>query len=206
MFDVCPACGLYSVEKEIDPSGPFAICPDCGHKQPFLRLPLFIVTGPSGAGKSTTCLALLGKLPECVTLECDILWRPEFDTPSDNYAGYRDTWLRMAMNINQSGRPAVLFCSGVPDQYENRPGRRYFSAIDYLALVCDDDLLVERLKSRPAWRKSASEAFIENMLRYNRWLKENAANTQPPISLLDTGKESVEQSAEGIIKWVRSLL
>jgi hypothetical protein len=53
MFNVCPKCGEYSVEKSIDASGPFATCPFCGYAHPFLQLPLFIITGSSGSGKTT---------------------------------------------------------------------------------------------------------------------------------------------------------
>src|SRR5437762_10497370 len=74
MFNVCPKCGEYSVEKPIDASGPFAICPFCGYAHPFLQLPLFIITGSSGSGKTTICLELIPLVQECVILESDILW------------------------------------------------------------------------------------------------------------------------------------
>ncbi len=41
MFNVCPNCGEYAVEKIIDNSGPYAICPHCHHAHPFLMQPLF---------------------------------------------------------------------------------------------------------------------------------------------------------------------
>src|SRR5690348_7966956 len=100
---------MYSVEKEIDPTGPFAICPHCGHRQRFVRLPLFVITGASGAGKTAVCLDLVARLrSECVVLESDVLWGPEFDTPGDQYRRYRDLWLRLAKNISQADRPVVL--------------------------------------------------------------------------------------------------
>src|SRR5947209_1270400 len=125
MFNVCPKCGEYAVEKEIDLSGPFAICPHCRYAHPFIRQPLFIVTGASGTGKTAICLALVPQLPECVVLESDILWDEAFDTPEDDYHKYREVWLRLATNIGQSGRPVVLFGSAVPDQFEGLPERRY---------------------------------------------------------------------------------
>src|SRR5438270_13212766 len=105
MFNVCPACGIYSVEKIVDPRGPHAICPACGYGHPFLQQPLFVVAGASGSGKTAACLSLLGSLPECVALDCDILWRPEFNSPADSYQAFRDVWLNLAKNIGQSGRP-----------------------------------------------------------------------------------------------------
>ena len=51
MFNVCPTCGEYSVDKEIDIFGPFAVCPACRYAHPFIRQPLFIVTGPVTQGR-----------------------------------------------------------------------------------------------------------------------------------------------------------
>jgi hypothetical protein len=126
MFNTCPGCGQYSVEKTIDPAGPFAVCPFCGHRHRFLQLPLFVVTGASATGKTTVCLALQSSLPECVVLECDVLWRPEFADPENDYRAFRDVWLRLAKNIGQAGRPVVLCGSAIPAQYEPCPERRYF--------------------------------------------------------------------------------
>ncbi|MBN1922962.1 MAG: hypothetical protein JW892_17070 [Anaerolineae bacterium] len=58
MFNTCPKCGAYRADKIIDPDRAIAICPECGHRHPFLRLPLLIVSGASGAGKSTISLTL----------------------------------------------------------------------------------------------------------------------------------------------------
>ncbi|HWE61292.1 MAG TPA: hypothetical protein VHB98_06240, partial [Chloroflexota bacterium] len=74
MFAVCPGCGAYTPEKAVDPDGPWAICPACGHRHRFLQLPLFVITGPSGAGKTAVCLALAGTFTACVVLESDVLW------------------------------------------------------------------------------------------------------------------------------------
>ena len=179
MFYVCPRCGEYAEDKVIKPEGPFVVCPFCGYRQPFRRLPLFIVSGPSGAGKTTACLELAATFSECVCMETDTLWRGEFDTPEDNYRAYRETWLRVALNIGQNGRPVALFGSGEPDQWEPCVARRYFTQLFYLALVCDDDTLARRLLARPAWRHAGTPDFIERMLRYNRTLRETASSTDP---------------------------
>ncbi len=206
MFNVCPGCGQYTVEKEIDPAGPYAICPRCGHAHRFVRLPLFVVSGASGTGKTTVCLALPALLPECVVLESDILWRPEFNSPEDGYRTYRDLWLRLAKNIHQAGRPVVLCGTAVPAQMESCPERRYLAAIHYLALVCDDDILAQRLRARPGWRQSAGDEFIARMTAFNGWLKANAGQTAPPMALLDTSRITVQAAAEQVATWVRERL
>ena len=203
MFNVCHNCGLYRADKIIDPSGPYAICPECRHKHPFRQLPLLIVSGASGAGKSSVCQAMLGKFDNFVLLDSDILWRPEFNRPENNYRDYFEIWLRMAKNISQSGRPVVLFGAGmgVPENVEPCVERRYFSDIHYLALVCDDEVLAQRLKARPAWRGSGDQAYIDEHIQFNRWFK-GQKNREPPISLIDTTDVSLATTIEQVNSWI----
>ncbi len=95
MFNVCFQCGIYRADKIIDPSGPYAICPECGYKHRFQMRPLLIVSGASCAGKSAVCQALLGQISEAVLLDSDILWRPEFNSPQTRYRDFFETWLRL---------------------------------------------------------------------------------------------------------------
>ncbi len=206
MFNVCPKCGEYSVEKTIDASGPRAICPCCSYAHPFLQLPLFIITGPSGSGKSTICLELIPLVHECVILESDILWGAFPATSENNYRDYRNMWLRVAKNIGQSGQPVVLCGTALPEQFEACPERRYFSTLHYLAMVCNDRLLEERLKQRPTWRQSGSRESIGGMIRINRWLKEHASTTQPPMTLYDTSHRSITETTRDVGQWIRQRL
>lgn len=204
MFNVCHLCGLYRADKIIDPSGPYAICPECGHPHAFHQRPLLIVSGASGAGKSTACHALVGNIDTVVLLDSDILWRPEFDKPEENYRDFFETWLRMAKNISQAGRPVVLFGAGmgVPENIEPCVERRYFSEVHYLALVCTDEVLTQRLKARPAWRGSGQEAYIENHIQFNRWFKGQQTG-KFPIHLIDTTDQSPEVTAEQVRSWIQ---
>jgi predicted ABC-type ATPase len=205
VFNVCPHCGEYSVEKTVDPSGPYAVCPFCHHAHPFLQQPLFIITGPSGAGKTTICLELVSDMNECVVMESDILWGTA-GTAENGYQDYRDMWLRVAKNIGQAGRPVVLCGTALPEQFEACPERRYFSTLYYLAMVCDDALLEERLKLRPQWRGSGSSDFVERTVQFNRWLKEHASTTNPPMTLYDSGTQSIQETTRDIAQWIRERL
>jgi hypothetical protein len=52
----------------IDPEGPNAVCPECGYKRLFKRLPLLLVSGASGVGKSAVLQQLLGIITTAVLL------------------------------------------------------------------------------------------------------------------------------------------
>jgi len=204
MFNVCPACGLYSVEREILCPGPRAICPSCGTGHPFLQLPLFVVTGASGAGKSTLALDLVPALrKEAAVLDADVLWGPDFATPEGGCRRFCEVWLRLAKNIGQSGLPVVLLGTFLPDQLERLPERRYFSALHVLGLTAHDDDLKRRLRSRPAWRESGGDAFVEAMIRFNRRLQHIAGET-PPIELVDTSAVGRDQTVARVAAWFRS--
>jgi DNA-directed RNA polymerase subunit RPC12/RpoP len=203
MFNICPQCGQYHADKEIDLQGSYAVCPECGAKQLFRQLPLLLVCGPSGGGKTAVLRRLLGQIESAILLEGDLLWRTEFNRPEDNYRDFFETWLRMAKNINQAGRPTVLFNAGaIPPNIEPCVERRYFSASSYLTLVCDDEVLAARLRARPSWRGSGGAKFLIEQLQFNRWLKENHASTMPPMNLLDTTDGDEATAAMAVAGWI----
>lgn len=206
MFNVCPSCGEYHADKIIVPEGTYAVCPNCNYHHKFVRLPLFVLTGASGVGKTSTCLALAAKAKDFVVMESDILWRDEFNQPATDYRNYRETWLRVCKNISQAGKPVILCGAGIPAQFETCIERRYFSNIHYLALICEDEILVSRLRSRPAWRGSFKDEYITEQVAFNRWLINNAQNTQPPLSLLNTSEITVNESVAGVEQWIHSHL
>jgi len=205
MMNVCFQCGLYRPDKIIDPSGPYAICPECGYQHPFAYLPLLIISGASGAGKSTICHQLVGQVQQAVLLDSDILWQSEFNSPENNYREYFEMWLRICKNIAQSGRPVVLFGAGVgvPQNLEGCIERRYFPVIHYLALTCSDEVLSERLRQRPVWRGSREQSYIEEHIHFNQWFKNYENSKQPPIELIDTSQYSTPESVLQVKKWIK---
>ncbi len=204
MINVCVQCGQYHVDKVIDESGAFAICPSCGHAHPLVRLPMLVVCGPSCTGKSTVCHALTGQLHQVIILEGDILWSDAFAHPEGDYRAFFEAWLRIAKNIGQSGRPVVLFSAGaIPPNLEPCVERRYFADVHYLCLICDEQILTERLLSRPKWRGSGEETFIKDQLQFNRWCKKYQG---PHWQLLDTTAEPPAATAQQVSDWICSLV
>jgi predicted kinase len=206
MFNVCPNCGEYNADKIIVPDGPYAVCPHCEYQHKFIRLPLFVLTGASGVGKTAACLSLVARAKDFVVMESDILWRDEFNQPATNYRDYRETWLRVCKNISQAGKPVILCGVAIPEQFEQCVERRYFSDIHYLALVCTDEVLAARLRSRPPWRGTAGDEQLKKQIAFNRWLKDHAQSTQPPMALLDTSEITVAECVEEVMRWVSDCL
>lgn len=205
MFNICPGCGQYNEEKIVK-DGAIAVCPACHYEHHFVSLPLMVVTGSSGSGKSTVALQLATRLTSVVCIESDVLWRDEFNTPENDYKEYRSLWLRVAKNIGQAGRPVVLFGSAAVGQFEQCIESRYFSSIEYLALVCDEAELVARLKRRPSWRNTGSDEMLKIFVGFNRSLIENANQTTPPMQLLDTTALTLEESCERTAQWIEQVV
>jgi len=178
----------------------------CGSRHPIALHPLLLVTGASGTGKTTIGLQLAGAFREAVVLDQDILWMPEMDTPEDNSRRFHSLWLRLAVNIGQSGRPLLLVGSTDPDQYERLPERRYISSIHTLALVCEDKELRHRLTSRPEWRGSGGNRFVGSMLEFNRSLRALAQGQADRVTLLDTTHDPPNISAARVATWARKIL
>ncbi len=208
MLNVCYGCGIYRADKEIDPTGPDAICPECGHHHRFNRLPMMFVCGPSCAGKSTVAQALMGNFTDVVVLDGDILWRNEFmSEESGDVKEFFDTWLRVAKNVGQAGKPVVVFSAGaIPDNVVENVEARYFSGIHFLALVCDDDELERRLKARPEWRGSHNPAFIKEQKRFSNWLKDNGQNDGRKIDLINTTEMAEEETVEQVVFWISRII
>lgn len=167
--------------------------------KPTNKQPLFIVTGASCVGKSTICEVLFQRETNYIVMESDLLWQDIYNTPEDDYSTYRRLWMRVCANIAQIRLPVVLCGCAVPKQFESHKERALFSAIHYLAAVCDDDVLEQRMR---AGRKVTDEGWIKSSLEFNRWLKENAGKTAPPITLLDTTSLTPQQVAEIADKWI----
>lgn len=210
MFNVCPNCGEYRVDKIIEPEGAYAVCPECKYRHRFNRLPLFVLNGASGVGKTTISLALSARAKDVVVMESDILWRDEFNQPDTNHRSYREMWLRVCKNISQAGKPVVLSGTGMPWQFEQCVERRYFSQIHYLTLICDDEVLAAHLRSPRTWRGSPEHdciaQCIEEQVSLNRWLRDNARHTDPPMTLLDTTGLTLEESVQRVSRWIRECL
>ncbi len=167
---------------------------------PTKKLPLFVVTGASGVGKSSACEVLFQNEKDYIVIENDLFWNKVYMTPENNYRPYRELSLRVCANISQAGLPVVLCCAAMPEQLEVCRERGYFTKIHYLAVVCDDNVLEERMRSG---REITDTDWIQGSKDFNGWFKNRDKTVKPEITLLDNSELTPEEAAEIIDKWIR---
>jgi hypothetical protein len=195
---ICGGCGLHDSERTVLGTETGGVLCECGHVEDLRVLPLFLVMGPSGAGKSVLSKLLPSHLTDMVVLDIDTLWVDGLTAPEDDYRRFRNTWLRMVVELHRSGRPVVLLGSFTNDAFDGLPMRRYVGEIHTLTLVCDDDVLAARLRARPAWR-GVTEETITAM---QGWAAALRAEARWPT--VDTTHATPEEAAAGIAAWVRA--
>lgn len=162
--------------------------------------PLLYLTGASGAGKTTTYGALVGRVPEVVMFDHDVVWGvADFDEPDTQYRRFYRLVLAIAERMARNGRPVVVEGTTIPDNLRRCPEHDLFSRVGYLALVCDDAELERRLRARPRWRDSTRN--IEGMLALNQWYKDHAAD-EPDLDLLDTTGVDPADTAAAVRAWI----
>lgn len=93
---------------------------------------------------------------------------------------------------------------GVPANLEACVERRYLADMHILALVCDDEVLAERLLSRPEWRRSGDADFVAEQIRFNQWFRDRGSGTEPAIEVLDTTGTATEETAGRVAAWIAS--
>jgi broad-specificity NMP kinase len=164
------------------------------------RNKLIAITGASCIGKSTACEILFKDEKDYIVMESDLLWSDIYNTPEDGYRKYRELWLHVCSNISQIGMPVVLCGCVEPEQFEICNARDYLSDIIYIAIVAEENELINRMK---CGRGVTDENWIKSSVDFNEWLKINATKTTPTIILIDNTHLSKEETARKIDEIIR---
>lgn len=188
-------CGPGTV-LDADPEAHRLRCPRCGSESWLPALPLFVVTGASGTGKSTITGPLRSLLPGCLVLETDVI----LHVAALGWDTWRNTWLQISHAAALGGQATVLTGSLTPDQLERLPARKLIGQIHFALLDCPDDVLADRLRARPPWRLSATEAKI---IEHQRFAASLRARITPSF---DTSSASAAEVADRVAAWVQALL
>lgn len=212
MFVFCPDCSAQRADVAIDHGAGTVTCPACGATRPYRSEPLLVVTGASCVGKTTTYREIQGTV-DAVVFESDLFWlEPRGDVSTTwravaDPARYAFVFLLCA-DVAQSGRPVVLFGSGVgdPERSPDGPERDYFARIEHLALTCDPDVLAERIRSRPGFDDAETPwADVDRQLAANERFRE-AARSRDDYDAVDTTDATPAETVTAVRDWLTARL
>jgi predicted kinase len=188
----CMECGPGTV-TEPDPTAKSMRCRQCGAQTARSDLPLFVVAGVSGSGKSTVLESLRPRLPDYELFDVDLI----LHVAALGWETWRNTWLQLAGAIALNGRPTVLLGTLTPGQLSELPARRLIGPVHFCLLDAPNEVIANRLRSRPAWR-GCTEEFIEKQRNFGAQLR---AEITP---VFDTARLDPAATAECIAAWVRA--
>lgn len=199
MIEICSKCGNYEWDKEM--IGNKLRCPKCGAEWEFQRLPLFILTGCSGVGKTTTAIEMMRKKVDFVVLDADIFccyvdWGNE-EACNDLY----EIITNISKDIMQSGKPVLWTMAGGLDRLPKAYNCRYFSKINCLALVCEDESLRKRMQEG---RGITDENWINGSSDYNRYFMGHDSLGEMTFDKYDITGKNPKEVADYVIGWVNS--
>ena len=170
-------------------------CTHCGARRSFIKPPLFIVTGAAGSGKSTACQRLAGTIDGVLFLDADTFADDltSVATPQRDYVAFWRFLLRLAHEVGQNDT-SVAFCGiALPEQVlANSDMLDYFSAVHFIGLVCDEEVLRTRISSRAGGASAAQRSDLH--LDINRRLR-LSASTVPNMTLIDATRERAAVAA-----------
>jgi len=197
---VCPNCGEYTLsnpERSLDSTR----CNTCGMTIPTNILPLFVVTGASGSGKTAVVPGLRCRLRYCVVFDKDLLWGR-----CGSWEQFYNNWLRIAYSIAQGGRYTVIAGIIMPGDFDSCEDRGLIGPIYYVNLHCDDAVREQRIRTRPAWRQSNNEWFIQEQRQVAERLLAIESSIDPPIHRIDTSERSVAATTAAVVAWITAIL
>lgn len=200
MIEICSNCGNYQWDKEI--IGNKLRCPRCGAEWDYISMPLFILTGCSGVGKTTTAIEIMRKKVDFVVLDADIFsgfinWDDE-----ESCNGCVEMIANISKDIMQSGKPVLWTKAGCLDHFPQIYNSRYFSAINCLALVCDEASLRKRMREG---RRITDEKWIGSSCDYNRYFMEHDHLGATKFETFDITDKEPGEVADYVIEWVRRM-
>jgi hypothetical protein len=114
--------------------------------------------------------------------------------------------LRVAVALSQGGRPVVFRGANNPDRWHGSPLTTYFTGIHYLALHADPAVHERRLRTRELPDDVSLQPAFADFLNHNRWIREHAEHTDPPMTLLDVTILPPGEAATDVAAWVRARL
>ena len=199
MIGICAKCGNHGWDKEVIDDE--IICPRCGNRWKFVKLPLFILTGCSGVGKTATAMEIIRRRTEVVVLDGDMFYNIMPHETEEDYFDQAEQIGSLSKNLMQTGKPVLWAKAGNLDQFPQTYNSRFFREICCLALVCEGETLKKRMMEG---RGITDENWIRSSADYNEYFINHHALGKTAFETFDTSRRTVQEVADYVMEWIRS--
>lgn len=197
MIGICSKCGNHEWDKKVEDNE--IICPKCGNRWKFKKLPIFFLTGCSGIGKTTTGIELQKITSDYVILDADMFYNIMHPQNEDENYHMIAQIFNLTKNINQSGKMTVWTMAGNIDKLYQTYGSKYFSEINVLALTATSEEVRRRMQDG---RKIEDEGWIQDSIDYNEYFRTHDSLGDTKFECLDCTKDTPEIIAEKVLEWL----
>lgn len=199
MIGICSKCGSTEWDKEVENDE--IICPNCGNRWKFKKLPIFFLTGCSGIGKTTTGKELQKIASDYVIIDADMFSNIMHPQNDDEYYHMIAQIYHLTKNINQSGKMVVWTMAGNIDKLYHTYGAKYFSGINVLALTATAGEVRRRMKEG---RKIEDADWIQGSVDYNEYFRTHDFLGDTKFDSLDCTNDTPEIVAGKVLEWLNS--
>jgi broad-specificity NMP kinase len=148
-----------------------------------------VITGAPGVGKSSVVAELAGGLTRGLALDGDFTGRPEYASDMALLRSWLGDWLRRGARESEDGGFLVLAVFVRPRELEELPEHALLDDIVYVALVCGEDELADRLRNRPK-SLGVTDDEIASLVALNSEVR-RIAEADERVSLVDTTGRTV---------------
>lgn len=197
MIGICSNCGSHEWDKEVENDE--IICPKCGNRWKFKKLPIFFLTGCSGIGKTTTGKELQKIASDFVIIDADMFSNIMHPQNEDDYYHMIAQIYHLTKNINQSGKMVVWTMAGNIDKLYHTYGAKYFSKINVLALTATAEEVRRRMQDG---RKIEDADWIQGSVDYNEYFRTHNSLGDTRFKSLDCTNDTPEIVAEKVLEWL----
>lgn len=197
MIGICTKCGNHAWDKNVE--GDTVICPRCGNRWGFRKLPLLILTGCSGVGKTTTAAEMIRRNVDFAVLDADMFYNIMPHETEKDYYRQVEQMESLSRNVTQTGKPVLWTMAGNLDKLHKAYNSRFFSAIHCLALVCGEEELRRRMREG---RGITDETWIQSSVEYNEYFQSHSRIEETSFETCDISGKTPAEAADAVIAWV----